>query len=178
VAATVRASYYGQASSEPAGVNAETGIKYSRDDNQATGGTPIPIPTTGGPGATNYSWIKNLALEVTVAASPATTISNRTIRLAGGAAGGLTVHWKVGAYAQPAVGNMPADNPTNNDAVPSGYTIATTSPATYDASSITGGTTGRNGSMIQVVFGVGFNFAGGPGSNTGLPNIIAGYDEA
>src|SRR5262245_43367289 len=108
--ATMRASWFGGAASEPAGANAETGIKYSRDDNQNTGGTPIPIPTAGGPGATNYSWQKNLALEVVTAAAPATTITNRTIRVATAPTTGLQLHWKIGAYAQPAAGNMPAAN--------------------------------------------------------------------
>lgn len=176
--ATMRASYYGGSASEPAGLNAETGIKFSRDDNQNTGGTPVPIPTAGGPGATNYSWPKNLALEVTAAAAPATAITNRTVRLATAPAAGLQMHWKTGAYVQPSNGVMPAANASANDAVPAGYTQMTTTATQYDNTSVSGASTGRNGQMVQAVLGVSFNYAGGAGSATALPNMIVAYDEA
>src|SRR5262245_65443429 len=129
--ATIRAAYFGGAATEPAGTNAETGIKFSRDDNQNTGGTPVPIPTAGGPGATNYSWEKNLALEVTGAASPATAITNRTIRLATAPTTGLQLHWKTGPYAQPTNGTMPAPSASAKDAVPAGFTLMTTTATQY-----------------------------------------------
>src|SRR3954464_15517345 len=100
MAATVRASYFGGAGSEPAGVNAETGAKLNRDDT-LTGTTPIPIPTATG---TNYSWFKNLALEVTTLA--ATAISNRKLSLSGAPSAGLTLHFKAAAYTQPTGGNQ------------------------------------------------------------------------
>src|SRR5687767_14388984 len=106
MAAVIRASYYGGNASEPAGASAEGGIKWNREDSQSGASTPIPVPTATG---TNYSWIKNLALEVTTVANPATAITNRNIKLASAPSTGLTQGWKAAAYAQPTSGNKPAD---------------------------------------------------------------------
>lgn len=171
MAATVRASYFGGAASEPAGVTAESGVKFNREDTQS-GTTPIPIPTATG---TNYSWLKNLALEVTATSS--TAISNRRISMSGAPSAGLTLHFKAAAYAQPASGNMPAAAGTN-DATPATYTLMTTSTQVYDSASVSTGSAGRNGSMVLIVLGVSNLFTGGAGSATSLPNIIATYDEA
>jgi len=79
-AATIRAAWYGGAASEPAGVNAETGVNLDRSDVQ-TGTEPLPIPTVA-PNSV-YGAVKQIALEVTVASSPVTTISNGTVRASG-----------------------------------------------------------------------------------------------
>ena len=173
MAATVRASYYGASASEPAGATAETGITFNREDTQ-TGTTPIPIPNATG---TNYSWLKNLALQVTTAA--ATAITNRKIALASNPSTGLTVHFKAAAtYAQAATGNKPTDNATTNDAVPSGYTQMTTTAQVFDAASVSGNSTGRNGGFAQVLLGASNAFTGGANSATALPNMLMSYDEA
>lgn len=170
--ATVRASYYGGAAGEPAGVTAETGIKFNREDTQTGTTSPVPIPTATG---TNYSWIKLLALEVTGAA--ATTLSNRKVALASSPTTGLKVHFKyAAAYAQPASGSMPSASGSNG-AVPATYTEVTTTPQTYDSASVSGNSTGRNGGFCQLVLGVDYSYAGGGGQAT-LPNILLSYDEA
>lgn len=178
--ATVRASYFGGAASEPAGVTAESGITFNRADSQTGTSSPIPVPTATG---TNFSWIKNLALEVTTAASPATTISNRRIAAASGPATGLALFYKAAAYAQPASGNMPTASGSNGN-TPAGYTALTdyvggaSAASTYDATGASGGTTGRNGAMIQVVLGVDNTYTGGAGTAIALPNLSFVYDEA
>jgi hypothetical protein len=153
--------------------NAETGIVFNRVDTQ-TGVTPVPIPTATG---TNFSWIKNLVLAVTVAGT--TAITNRRVSMSGATATGLNLYWKlvaVASYAQAAVGNMPAASGSNGN-VPAGYTLMTT-PVQYDNTSVATSGTGPNGGMIVCVLGVDFLFVGGPGAATALPSIIITYDEA
>jgi len=170
--ATVRVSYYGASGTEPAGVTAETGIKFNREDTQTGTSAPVPIPTATG---TNFSWLKNLALEVTGAA--ATSLSNRKAALASSPTSGLLVHFKYSAtYAQAASGNMPAASGSNG-ATPAGYTQMTTTPQSYDNASASANSTGRNGGFCQVVLGVDYSYAGGGGQAT-LPNILISYDEA
>lgn len=181
-AAVTRLDYYNGASpvltgASYAGVTAEGGIKFNRDDT-LTGTTPIPIPTATG---TNFSWLKNLALDVTTVGT--TNISNRRIYLGSAPASGLNVFYKsvaTGSYAQAAVGNLPAAGGTNG-ATPSGYTALATSlggSTAYDASSVASSTLGVNGTLAVVVAGVDFSFAGGPGSATALPTLNITYDEA
>lgn len=175
MAATVRASYYGGAATEPAGVTAETGGTLSRSDAlaPASGTAPVPVPTSAG---TNYSWIQLHALEVT--ATDATSISNRTVKLGSALPTGAFVYFKQQAtYAQPASGNKPADNASTNAAVPAGYTLLTTSAQTYDAGTDSAGTLGRSGDFCELVGGVDNNYAGGAGQVT-LPNVVYTYDEA
>jgi len=182
-AAVTRFDYYNGASpvftgASFAGVSAEGGMKFNREDSLTGGTTPIPIPTATG---TNYSWIKNLALDVTTVGT--TSISNRRIYSSGAPATGLSLFYKsvaTGSYAQAASGNMPAASGSNG-ATPAGYTAMATSlggSTAYDASSVATTTLGVNGSLAVVVAGVDNTFAGGPGSATALPNILLTYDEA
>src|SRR5258708_2177838 len=125
----------------PTWANAETGAKFSREDSLA-GTTPVPIPTATG---TNFSWIKNLVLAVTVAGT--TTISNRRINMNGATPTGIQLFWKalaVASYAQAAIGNKPTDSGSNG-ATPAGYTLMTTSTAVYDATGVLSSGTGPNG---------------------------------
>ncbi len=154
--------------------NAETGAKMSREDSLA-GTTPIPIPLATG---TNFSWIKNLVLAVTVTGT--TSITNRRINMASSPATGLQLFWKlvaVASYAQAAAGNQPAASGSNG-ATPAGYTLMTTSPVQYDNTSVATSSTGPNGGMTVIVLGVDFTFAGGPGNATALPSLTITYDEA
>lgn len=176
MAAVVRASIYAASASEPAGATAEGGIKFNREDT-ATGTTPIPIPTIAA--GTNYSWHKNLALEVTTLA--ATTISNRRAYLSGAPATGLYLFFKEGtAYVQAAL--TASDEVTTNGAVPSTYTALTATTLggaqVWQAAGVSAGSTGRNGSFLRLALGIGANFAGGAGSATVLPNLLMVYDEA
>lgn len=172
MAATLQAQYFGASASEPAGANAESGIKFNREDTQS-GTTPIPIPTATG---TKYSWIKNIALAVTGTA--ATSISNRNVFQASTPTTGLFLFWKAtNTYAQAASGNQPTDSGSNG-ATPSGYTAMTGSAAVYDNASVSAGSTGRNGQFCVMVCGVDNTFAGGAGSATALPNIKLQYDES
>lgn len=173
-AATVRMSYYGGSASKPAGVTAETGLKFTRDDQQNPGsGTPVPIPTTTG---TAYSFHKNVGLEVT--ATGTTSLSNRKIGISSSPSmpTGLTLFYKSAAYSQPTA--QPSDQGTNG-ATPSGYTAAlSTTLASYDASSVSAGSTGDNGALCQVVLGVDNTAAAlGPGAQT-MSNLVISYDEA
>lgn len=171
--ATVRADWYGGAGSEPAGSTAETGITFTREDSKAGTTNPVPIPTATG---TNYSWLKNLALNVTTGA--ATTISNRTVKLASAITSGLLIAFKgTSTYAQPAVGNKPADSGSAGPAVPATFTAVTTTAQAYHATGVSASSTGRNGDFCQLVFGVDNSYAGGGGSAS-LPNLQLGYDEA
>lgn len=170
MASTIRASYFNGAG--PSSASAETGVKFNREDTQ-TGTTPIPIPSSTG---TNYSWYKVLGLDVTSA--DATFISNRRIRMGSAPATGFYLYFKaVSTYTQATSGNKPTDNASTNGAVPSTYTLMTTSDQVYDSGSDSANSTGINGDYVQVVLGVGNNFAGGGGSNQSLPNLILTYDE-
>jgi hypothetical protein len=181
--ATVRVSYYGASATEPAGVNAETGVTFSLSDAQApaSGTSPVPIPTATG---TDYSWIMLLALEVT--ASSTTSISNRTVAFATSATAGLALFFGDQAtYRQPASGNKPANSGSAGPATPTpagagapaSYAGFTTSPQTFDATSVSTGSTGRNGDFSELVFAVDNSYAGG-GGQAALPNLSYGYDEA
>ena len=181
-AAVCRLDYYNGASpvftgGSFGGVSAEGGAKFNLEDT-LTGTTPIQIPTATG---TNFSWIKNFALDVTTAGT--TSISNRRIYLASAPTSGMNVFYKsvaTGSYAQAASGNRPASSGSNG-ATPAGYTAMATSlggSTAYDASSVSTATQGVNGSLAVCVSSVDFSFAGGPGSATALPNITLTYDEA
>lgn len=171
MAATVRISYFGASGTEPAGANAEGGINFNLADS-LTGTTPIQIPTATG---TNFSWIKNLALEVTGTA--ATAITNRQVYLGGTPTSGLKVHFKQDAtYNQAASGNRPSASGSNG-ATPSGYTALSTTPQTYHSGSVSAGSTGRNGDFCVVVCGVDNTYSAGGGS-AALPDLKINYDEA
>jgi hypothetical protein len=179
-AATVQAGWFGGASTEPAEVSAETGVTLNRSDTQ-TGTTPIPIPTTTG---SNYSWVQQLALQVTAAASPATTLSNATIKLSATLATGLLLFFKGNAtYLNQTGGTQaPADVGTENSGAPTtpaGYTVVTTTAQQWDAMGTTsnGGSTGRKSNFVDHVLGVCSTYAGSPGS-TSLGNSVLSYDEA
>lgn len=158
----------------PSYANVEGGCKFNLADS-ATSTTPIQIPTSTG---TNFSWIKNLVLAVTGTGS--TAISNRRISTASGTATGLQLFWKdvaVASYAQAASGNRPSSSGSNG-ATPAGYTLMSTTPAQWDNTSVSTGSTGPSGDLVVCVLGVDNTFAGGPGSATSLPNLTITYDEA
>lgn len=174
MAATVRASWFGGAGSEPAGDSVESGFTLSRSDAKAPGSgtSPVPVPSSAG---TNYSWIQLWALEVT--GTDSTSISNRTIRLASSLATGLYLWFKQQTtYQQPASGNKPTDS-GSDAATPAGYTLLTTSPQTYDSGSDSAGSTGRSGDFAEVVGGVDSSYTGGAGQGS-YPDVIIGYDES
>lgn len=154
--------------------NVETGCTFNLADS-ATSTTPISIPTATG---TNFSWIKNLSLAVTVTGT--TAMTNRNVYMSGSTSTGLALWWKdvaVASYAQAASGNRPASSGSNG-ATPAGYTSMTTSPQVWDNTSHVTSATGPNGDMCVVVLGVSNNYVGGAGSAVSLPNIILQYDEA
>ncbi len=171
--ATLRASYYGGAVSEPAGATAETGITFNRADDQAGTGSPVPIPNAAG---TRTSWKKNLALEVTTAG--ATSITNRTVRHTTAPAAGLKLHFKGAAtYAQSSAANAPADDATTNDATPTGYTAMSTTAQSYFATAATA-VLGRNGNFCEVVASLSNLYLGGAGTAQAVPSLELSYDEA
>jgi hypothetical protein len=154
--------------------NAETGGVMNREDSLA-GTTPTPIPTTTG---TNYSFIKNFVLAVTVTGT--TNITNRRINIATGTATGMLLHWKavaVASYAQAASGNMPGASGSNGS-TPAGYTMLTTSAAQYDNASHATSSTGPSGSMVVIVEGVDNTYASGASSSATTPSLVISYDES
>jgi hypothetical protein len=170
-AATTQVQYFGGSPSLPAGANAETGIVWSREDTQ-TGTTAVPVPVLT---ATNYSWWKNLALVVTVTGT--THITNRRLVLAATPTTGLTMSYRAASYVQPTVANQIAAGVTNG-AVPAGFTALSTSSSQYDNTSVSTGSTGVNGSMLQLVLGADASYAGGYGTSIGLSLLALLYDES
>ena len=154
--------------------SAEGGCKFNLADS-LTSTTPVSIPTATG---TNFSWIKNLVLAVTVAGT--TNISNRRIALSGSPSTGLNLWFKavaVASYAQASGSNQPTSSGSNG-ATPTGYTQIITSNTVYDSSSVASSSTGPNGSMAVCVLGVDNSYTGGAGSAISLPSINLVYDEA
>ncbi len=155
--------------------NAEGGVCFQLADSATATTPPISVPTSTG---TNYSWIKNLVLSVTVAGT--TNITNRRVNMSTSPSTGLNLFYKavaVASYAQAATGNRPASAGTNG-ATPSGYTQMTTSAVQYDNTSVATSSTGPNGMMAVCIDGIDATYAGGPGSAIALPGIVITYDEA
>ena len=153
--------------------SAEGGVSFSLDDS-ISGITPVPIPTVTG---TNYSWIRNLVLYVT--ATGTTTISNRRIALSGTPATGLNIDWKavaVASYVQASGASRPTASGSNG-AVAAGYTLATTTAAVYDASSVATSSTGPNGLMAVCVTAGDLTYTAGPSSAATVSTILLLYDE-
>lgn len=176
MAATIQAQIANGAG--PTLTNAETGIRYGRDDNQTSTAT-IPIPTATG---TKYSYLKYLALVVT--GTSTTSITNRRISWASSPATGLFGFFKDQAtYTQnngtqgASAGNYPADAGTNG-ATPATYTLMSTTPQLWDNTSVATSSAAKNGDYVQTVVGVDFTYAGGGNSNTSLPSITLTFDEA
>ena len=151
-------------------------IAFGRDDS-AVSTAPIPIPTATG---THYSYLKYLFLDVTATGS--TSVSARKIAWASAPATGITGFFKDQAtYTQnngtqgTSAGNYPADAGTNG-ATPSGYTALTTSFQQWDNTSVSTGSSGKNGDYCQTVIGVDNTFTGGGGSAS-LPNLQLQYSE-
>ncbi len=155
--------------------NAEGGVTFNLADNITNTSTPIAVPTATG---TNFSWIKNLVIAVTVTGT--TAITNRTIKMGSSPSTGLSMFWKavaVASYAQAASGNRPAASGSNG-ATPAGYTAMTTSAVQYDNTSVATSGSGPNGSMAVCVIGCDFTYVGGAGTAIALPSIVLSYDEA
>lgn len=144
---------------------------FGQSDAVSATGT-VAIPTATG---TNYGYYKNFYLDVTVAATTTSTITNRRISLASGAPSGLALFFKAntGAYV---AGTSIASSGSNGPAVPVGYTTITTSTQVYDSANASSTATGKNGGYAQVAVGVDSTYAGSPGTTT-LPNIVFTYDE-
>ena len=141
-------------------------------DDAVASSTPIQIPTSTG---TNFACFKNFYLNVT--ATAATTISNRKVSIAASPSlpTGVLMWFKAntGVYVQ---GSVPTAGGTNG-ATPTGYTSLTTTGQVYDSSSVSAGSTGKNGAYVECTIGVDNSYTGGGGSLS-LPNIQCQYDEA
>ncbi|SRR5713226_2009007 len=155
--------------------SAEGGCTFNLADNITNTSTPIAVPTTTG---TNFSWIKNLVIAVTVTGT--TAITNRTVKMGSSPSTGLALFWKdvaVASYVQAASGNRPTASGSNG-ATPAGYTAMTTSAVQYDNTSHVTSASGPNGDMAVTVIGVDNTYVGGAGTAISLPNIVLSYDEA
>lgn len=156
--------------------SAEGGLKFNRSDDELTT-APVPIPTATG---TNYSYYKSVYLYCNSATGAGTSITNRTIQLAGAPATGLAVVYKdvAATYAQ-ATAVLAADASGGSPpATPATYTAMTTSPVTYQAGSVTSANNTRVGDILQIGLAVGSNYAGGGGSAQTVLSITLGYDES
>jgi hypothetical protein len=173
MAATIRMSYYGGNASEPAGVTAESGFKMNKADS-ISGTTPVSKPTATG---TNFTYVKQLALEVTGTGS--TTIGTLQVKRGSAPSTGLELHFLGSAtYLDQTGGTGAGSDSGSNGASPSGYTAMTTSYQTYDATTgISTGSTGRKGNFCRVVCGVDNTYAGGAGSAISLPDVSIQYTE-
>lgn len=175
MAATIQARI-ATGASEGSGANAETGVKFSREDTQV-GTTPIPKPTAAG---TNYSWYKSLFLYV-VSGGGSTSILNRKIRHATAPSAGLTLHFKpdIATYVQATSGNKPTDNATTDDATPSTYTLMSTTMQDFDTASAAATDSTRNGDIVQVVLGISslWSVPGGALNAVALPSLELQFDE-
>jgi len=158
----------------PTAANAETGIGFGLADAVDAGTSPVTKPNTAG---TNYSYYKTFQLAVT--ATAATSISDRKIRFATSPATGIFGFFKDGGatYTQATSANKPADNTTTDGATPATYTALSTTFQTWDATSVSAGTTGKNGNYVLVVVGVSSTYTGGAGAAIALPNIELQYTE-
>lgn len=149
-------------------------LKASREDSKA-GTTPIPVPTATG---VNYSWLKNTYLDVTVVSSSAATISNRTVKQDTAAATGIRFFFKTASsYVQADNSNRPADTSGSNTAVPSGYTLLSTSPTQYDNTSVSSTILGRNGLFLLFVLAIDATSTASTSTNSSLPGTTVAYDE-
>lgn len=173
MAATVQAQI--STGATPTVTNAETGIAFGLADAQDASASPILKPVGTG---TNYSYYKTLHLQVT-AGGGSTSISDRKIRFASAPAAGLYGFFKDGGttYAQATAGNKPADTTAANGAVPSGWTALSTAFQTWHAGAVAATNGQRNGNYVQVLVGVGGDYAGGAGAAIALPNLELQYLE-
>lgn len=172
-AATVEFDYFGGNASEPAGVSAESGWRFTLADAQNSTTAPVAIPGSTGQ---NFSWYFLFAFKVTGAGG---TLSNFCIKLNSALTTGIRVYFKaLAAYAQPTGANKPADDGASNSTAPSGYTAMTTSAQQWYAGPVSAGTTGRKGDFCQMCAGVGYDYVGGGNGNLAIPNMTAYYDES
>lgn len=155
---------------------AEGGIKFNRSDDELTT-SPVPIPTSTG---TNYSYYKSMYLYCNSATGAGTSITNRTIQLAGSPATGLAVLYKdvTTTYTQAAAVLAADASGGSPPATAATYTAMTTSPVSYQAGSVTSANNTRMGDILQVGLAVGSNYAGGGGTAQTVPSMTWGYDEA
>jgi hypothetical protein len=172
MAATVQVRIFTGAS-EGTGANAETGIKFNRDDTATGTSAPIPKPVATG---TAFSWAKTLGLYVT-AGGGSTTISNRRIRMSTSPATGLEMFFNAETTYAQATAVVAADTGSNGSD-PAGYAPLTTSDQVYHATGEAATNADRNGDLCLTAIGVSNNYAGGAGTAIALPDLIFTYDEA
>lgn len=174
--AGVKVAYYGGSSTEPAGALVDayggTPLVFNRQDGLA--GTGV-LPLRFGQG-TNFSATFQLALRVVTAGSPATTLSNRRLRLERALAAGVVLYFVASAtYLNQTVAPLvPASTGTDGDA-PAGYAPVTTTNQTYDAAPAAS-TAARNGGFARTVLGVDSRYGGGPSGTLSVP-VVVEYDE-
>jgi hypothetical protein len=170
-AATVR--LYVATGAGPTLANGEAGFCFSREDT-VSGTTPVPVPSTTG---TNYSWLKWILLNVTVAGT--TSITNRRVQLSTTETAGLAIFFRgTATYAQATSGNMPPASALNGPAIPTTFARANSTQQVYDAASVATSGTGRNGQYCELVAAVDSTFAGADGTAIPMPDIRLVYDES
>jgi hypothetical protein len=159
-------------------------VSFSRADAYNDTASPITIPAASN---RRFSYLRYLAPYVN-SGGGSTSLSNLRLKLASGAAAGLTVHTFTGGqstYTQnngtqgTSAGNYPADDAVTTGAAPTNYTALSTSDYTYDATGGAATNGAKVGKYTQCVAAVdGTNYAGGGGATTALPNLTYTYDES
>ena len=154
---------------------------FNRADTVA-GTATIPIPTATG---NKYSYLKYLFLDVT--ATAATSISNRRIAWATSPTTGLQGLWlNQATYTQntgtqgTGAGQYPLDDTAANGTIPGtpAWAGLTTTNQLWDNTSVSTGSTGRNGNYVELCLQVSNAFAGGGGATTAVPTLDCVYDES
>jgi hypothetical protein len=175
--ATGRVSAWTGSTGSPGnGASATGGITFNRDATLNGTSAPVPKPTAAG---TNYSWLKNLGIEIT--AGDSTSINNRRLHRLTALPTGIVMFYSImnnvaGSYVAPA--SAATDNGTTNESVPGGFTAMPASATVYDNTSETASASATipNGDWIRVGVGVSGNYAGGAGTPA-LPTIRLTWDE-
>jgi hypothetical protein len=177
MAVVAEIAYYGGAASEPAGVNAETSIKFNKVDTKDGTTPPVVKPATAD--GTAFSYIKCLAIKVTTA-DAAVNLSNYRVYLGGTPSTGLVIaaDLTAGAYIDQTGGTGAGADSGSDGALPTGFTALSTTPQQYDAGPDSGSGTGRKGDFCNVVLAVDTTYAGGGGSAISLPTLSIDFDEA
>lgn len=149
-------------------------IKFGLADAVDASGSPITVPTATG---NQYSFVKSLFLNVTVAATTSTNLSNRTISY-DTVPTGLNYFFAAvakGSYVQ-ATAAAAVANTSANGTAPAGYTAITATAATYDAANSSSTATGMNGAYCTCCAGVSNAYTAGGGISADTIFTV-GYSE-
>lgn len=176
--ATIRIYEFTGAGPTATNVDSEDGtdMVFGRADAVDASSGRIPAPTATG---TNYSWHKTIGLYCVSDGAGGTEILNKEFSIDGAPTTGLYMFYKnvADTYTQASSGNLIADSTASNGAVPSGYAACPTSATGYDSAADAAADTTKMGDYLQLVVGIGSNYAGGASNGVTLSDLVFAYDE-